>query len=283
MAVIAILSIFLLSSCLQVTTNPTTTGVELETISAATAPDIEKQEQPYFKTMNLGSSKVFEGKCLFVNIFLSDSVSFFNNAEKQNRMRKMVTVKNYFEQRSKPYNKRLSFIYNEDNLTIDYKTDFVIPDNVKDNMWTYYLLVNILSEYDVESVVNQYEADNISFLFHINKTGRSYAMVQNEGFDSFYDNEIGVLYSSVTDTNSNIVETGEFTYAHEILHLFGAIDLYYPYNPEDERIALAEEYFPDDIMLRYFYEIDQAEIGEVAAYLIGWSRYLETEYCAFVQ
>ena len=53
--------------------------------------------------------------------------------------------------------------------------------------------------------------------------------------------------------------------AHELLHLFGAIDLY-DYDNEGVR-AIAEQFFPDSVMMKPTYVID-----ELTAYLIGWTK-----------
>ncbi len=64
--------------------------------------------------------------------------------------------------------------------------------------------------------------------------------------------------------------------AHEILHLFGALDLYVtPYDSKKEaekRKRFAMERFPNEVMAFPFRGLDSLEIGTLTEYLIGWRR-----------
>jgi len=64
--------------------------------------------------------------------------------------------------------------------------------------------------------------------------------------------------------------------AHEILHLFGALDLYItPYDSKKEaekRKRFAMERFPKEVMAFPFRGLDSLEIGTLTEYLIGWRR-----------
>jgi hypothetical protein len=69
--------------------------------------------------------------------------------------------------------------------------------------------------------------------------------------------------------------------AHEILHLFGALDLYVtPYDSKKEaakRKRFAMERFPKEIMAFPFRGLDSLEVGTLTEYLIGWRREALTE------
>ena len=57
------------------------------------------------------------------------------------------------------------------------------------------------------------------------------------------------------------------TIAHEILHLFGAEDYYVSMSRE----ALANQKYPDDIMLWQVERIQDNSIGDCTAYSVGWT------------
>lgn len=56
--------------------------------------------------------------------------------------------------------------------------------------------------------------------------------------------------------------------AHEILHLFGAEDFYLTSSREN----LAEQYYPNDIMLWQYANISDNTLGDCVAYSIGWTN-----------
>ena len=68
--------------------------------------------------------------------------------------------------------------------------------------------------------------------------------------------------------------------AHNILHLFGAADLYETiYRKSSKSISYATEQFPNEIMLDpYGKSIKHLEISDFTKYLIGWENNLAEEY-----
>jgi len=68
--------------------------------------------------------------------------------------------------------------------------------------------------------------------------------------------------------------------AQNILNLFGAADLAKTlYRRNEQKIKLAYEYFPNDIMQDvYARTVTSLEIGEYTKYLIGWNSTLDSKY-----
>ena len=75
--------------------------------------------------------------------------------------------------------------------------------------------------------------------------------------------------------------TAAATYAHEILHLFGAGDLYFPYDRVARRKEMARRAFPDDVMRRVDYDIATLSVGPFTAFRVGWLDELKPEYRVF--
>ena len=68
--------------------------------------------------------------------------------------------------------------------------------------------------------------------------------------------------------------------AHEILHQFGAWDLYREYlEPENARKAM--ELYPHSVMLNTYSNQDLLEVDEVTAYLIGWHDQFAEHFTRF--
>ena len=241
-------------------------------------PESTNELQTYVPGMNMGSSKKLLGKCVFVNIFLSDTESSFNEDDKQKYIDRLKAAFDILNDNALKYGKSFEPIYNQPDIMLDFKTDFTIPDSISDYKWARTILNDIIAEYDLEEILAQYDADNVSYLYHINKKMDPYALpndLPSHSFGTIYYNEIAVIPRYVLwDT----YETKIATYAHEILHLFGAIDLYYPGDLYGYRVGLAEKIFPHDIMCNSYY----TEIQDVSAYLIGWLDELKKEYHVFI-
>lgn len=66
--------------------------------------------------------------------------------------------------------------------------------------------------------------------------------------------------------------------AHEILHLFGATDLYYSEGKLSPNAKMAQQLFYFDIMIWPVRAWRKIELGVVTRYLIGWEQNLPDEY-----
>lgn len=92
-------------------------------------------------------------------------------------------------------------------------------------------------------------------VFVLNKPGRASAKMGGK-------EEYCFLFDDVT------------AFRHELFHLFGAEDLYYP----AEVTAIAESCFTESIMLGY----DSDAVDDLTAYLIGWSNSLSEDALSFL-
>lgn len=66
--------------------------------------------------------------------------------------------------------------------------------------------------------------------------------------------------------------------AHEILHLYGAWDLYTTYAQTVDRQTKARLLFPHDIMLRVGYDMQTIRVDKLTAWLVGWNTNEEELY-----
>ena len=95
----------------------------------------------------------------------------------------------------------------------------------------------------------KYRGDEVAMFFVLERSFRAYAC-----------NGQDVEFCVMTNEND------EHAVAHELLHLFGAADLYYPYHV----YGLTKEYFPESIMCT----VSGMEVDPVTRYLVGWDRKL---------
>ncbi|MEE0928941.1 MAG: hypothetical protein UIG59_07085 [Acutalibacteraceae bacterium] len=112
----------------------------------------------------------------------------------------------------------------------------------------------------------------IAYILMLNKSGRAYAVADTTDNDidspefvvAFARNQYGQ-----DDVGSSIL--------HEVLHLFGAADLYDPSGKYPARKALCKKLYPNDIMMKNAYDPESLEIGRLTECLIGWSDYFPPE------
>ena len=83
-------------------------------------------------------------------------------------------------------------------------------------------------------------------------------------------------------------ETNAAAVAHEILHLFGAWDLYELNNRDHARAIKTSLMFPQAVMLNTFREIWECQIDEITAWLVGlkeqgkdWYRWFEPDQLTY--
>ena len=109
--------------------------------------------------------------------------------------------------------------------------------------------------------------DQIAYVIMVDKGGRSYSCPRqgkNRNVSDEYELEYSVIFSGFTDTSR---DSASDTVAHELLHLFGAEDYYYP----ESRKALAEKFYPTDIMLCGMSDLAYFTLDAFTAYTLGWT------------
>lgn len=112
-----------------------------------------------------------------------------------------------------------------------------------------------------------YGKDQIAYFFCVNKHGRSYACPR-WGDDLEY-----CVFFTLYD---NGWATGHDAVPHEILHLFGALDMYDEGTERVNRAKLARQLCPDDVMLCN--NRRAPIVDRFTAYSIGWLDSMPSEY-----
>lgn len=107
-----------------------------------------------------------------------------------------------------------------------------------------------------EHFAKMYHLDSTPFLFVFNSKGRAYAYATDTDCEDFL-HERAIIYNDKDYIIENVI-------VHETLHLFGAIDFYYP----DFLKKQAKTYYPKSVMLAN----ENSEIDPLTAYLIGWKK-----------
>lgn len=221
----------------------------------------------------LGSAQYLKGDIILYSLFVDTPESKWNEQEKQETLKRLTIATDYMEERAELYHTRVKFIkdWNEDTrLTGGAMVDFSISDgqdyeNDLDKQIQRWMRENI----DFPALVEAYKAEGYALVIFVNNPGTSYAIVY-DGTDN--PKESLILFHKEAPA----------VYAHEILHLFGAHDLYaYAEYTKDVSDYVGQAY-PTDIMYSvtdeqgntYDEEI-RNDILPITAYQLGWINYIE--------
>ena len=232
-AFIILLILSLLSGCSQRTqSGESTTKTTVEQTTESAEARLES-----VINADHGSAVTPEGKTVLVSIFANDSsckwdkTNEADEALKRQTLADLQVAADYLSVQVKRYGKDLSFIYNwEEHSDLVYEAAFdmllVRSDGSGYTTQDKWLKENI----DTVQLFDTYQADNIIFLFFFNTDAKNTVNPWSLGhangdyilleYSNFY-----LQYDGFTVKPA--------TYAHEILHAFGAHDMYY-----------ANDYFP---------------------------------------
>jgi hypothetical protein len=230
---------------------------------------------------NNGSASKLIGSCYLLNIYLKDKISSWSFEEKTKVAENLALMTDFIKNNSKKYNINLTIVQGNFGYENDIQYRGVIPVNMFENpQWTedIFKLIGFSNGNDaVKHIKKRFKADQVVIILHINKMGTSYNLTYYNGINPIYYAERVIMFCKYEDGRP----TTPASYVHEILHSFGAGELYFPNDSSDMRKKLAQEYFPDDIMFRVDYEINNLMIGEYTAYRIGWIQILDQRYQVF--
>ena len=122
-----------------------------------------------------------------------------------------------------------------------------------------------------------YGAKQIGFLFFLPIDGTSFTMVHYADDEQYFYYEYSCIYK--TDAYTDGEGESPATYAHEILHMFGAPDLYDGSGDayvDDALVQYVEEAYPNDIMLSTYeddgtsnFDAITKELSPLTAYCLG--------------
>ena len=232
-----------------------------------------------------GSAKFLEGKSVLVSIFVSGGPSSWSTQEVNSAAQTLATSTNWIISEGLRYGKNVELI-----------SDFTANPDLRYNMTytgDFYALVDEYNDdADLAKETNErlynFIEENIPYLALADKYG-----TDSIGYVIYYNNINGRDYNFLYDNANNaeryhekaVIIGGDYrrasVVAHEILHLFGAADLYFARMSHGVSRAMLEycsQNYPDDIMVSTWiydssgnvvYDRILREITPITAYLLG--------------
>ena len=214
---------------------------------------------------NIGSAGRLHGLTHVYHIYCNDTESRWSSAERADAQQRMHDAFDFISTESLRHDIGVTF-FEHTSPTVRVKGK--IPKKVQVNhVWTENVIRRSAGSSAVELVKrtkDQHETDNVIICLHVNKPALSYNLAYYDNVDRLYGAERMICFSSYPDGR----QTAAATYAHEILHLFGAGDLYFPYDRDDARKDRAARLFPNDVMYRVDYDLNRLDVGPTLHFVL---------------
>lgn len=234
---------------------------------------IQKKYQLSVDMGDYGTAAELRGRTLCVSLFVDTNYdNWSTNDEKEEWRIKLGYAVDWIEKAAGEYGVDSEFIYDWNEipeLCYDVKDKAFSYSRYLENNDGYNEMWNFINnDIPVNEMLSKYNADNILFIefFNTSESNGLEAFATDGFFDKvfYYDTAFIPACFGGRETTASVI-------AHEILHLFGAADLYckgskdtMSYNMNQDMIDYMHENYPNDIMLRTFdHETNTPYYGEV--------------------
>lgn len=228
--------------------------------------------------MGNGSGSVLKGKCLIISVFIEDEISSWERDGIIDITAKLDQAGRFIKQCAEYYGTECDITFSDMEKALKLKADGIIPNKPEGFSWTEDAFsateYKTIDEYIGKSFdISLY--DSYCCIFHINKKGRSYALVCDKAYDDWrkFQTEKAVVFHTEDKKYPYFDSIG--VYVHEILHIFGAKDLY---SLTEKNELLMENCFPNDIMRTIPSDIELAFASPFTAFCVGWTEGLEEQF-----
>lgn len=247
------------------------------------------------RTKNVGSAKVLSGKIYVLSVFVAPYSNPWNVRDIERNKEKVFEAERWIKMQALRYGKSVEFVNSAfgsdgpfgDNripVSCDAPNAYPYPSKVLEKIG-----FNSCEAF-VDWVRTHTDCSQCLAIIFTNTKGRSYASPVNRELHRYnpekYNLECCLLYRYYTDSD---IETNTSAIAHEILHLFGAWDLYELDTNDHERALKTEMMFPTSIMLNTHRDIWETQIDEINAWLVGlkeegkdWYRWFEPDQDSYL-
>ena len=268
-----------------VTDTPATTQTTTAKPTATTQPTTATTTQPpaaqsYREWYDLGNCGTLTRNPTLVVLFVDDAESSWNDTLVQHfKDVQIAKAVEWLEAQAAQYGAPLDIQTKYYHGTLDNGGKVYYPDTIahQPSEDDYDLLETVIGNMN-EGVGDRFYAklrrdnggEDVIFLCMVNKDGLSYARGHADPYSQIL--EYAVVYARntdvpATDTLHQKTHNRASVVAHEVLHLFGAEEMYDP----EGRNAIAVEKYLKDVMLWTESFINRNEITEFTAYCIGWT------------
>ena len=225
-----------------------------------------------------GSAAVLRGRVLLYHLWAEDQEAHWPDAQQADIRERVRAAVGFLDRWARRYTIDLTVV---EACAGRVRSTAPIPtDSFAHPAWTERLIKATGPENGnrlVADLKRSHRADAVVLVIHVNKDGDSYNLTFYKGVAPLWAAERVVCFTRY----ANHRPTCAASYAHEVLHSFGAGELYFPFDRTDDRRKRAAHLFPNDIMRRVDRNLASLRIDAFTAYRIGWTDDLEPDLRAF--
>lgn len=214
----------------------------------------EYSDHLVFQSVNLGSCRELTGDVAIQVVFVDGDEGAWDEKNMAEYKKAMGQAYDQLTRWGRDYGQevRISLRYAHTAESMD--LDFLDSD-----AWADHVLNN--ADLPARGDDSVYMQECMPIIFLLNEGGRAYACANAS--ETYNDYLICFNNSTVS------------SFSHELLHLYGAVDYYYPLAYQEA----AQKYFPQSIM---FTTEEHKEFDGLTAYIIGWTDTLDENARAFL-
>ena len=242
----------------------------------------------YANTWNVGSAKKLSGKIYVLEVWLTRPGTAWNKEEMGNVQYKIDNALAWLQRMAARYSVEVEFMSGSYHGDGDGVTMDDLPASYDDCANQPLLLPRALKEIgytDVFECYNQLQSisgtSNILALILINNDGWSNANQFSTLHATNHYRDYFLESVNIFRTDDGMPTNGA-TIAHEILHLFGAWDMYSG-QASDAAGQWAATYYPNEIMYQVSSSLDDLSLSPLTAWLVGLTSEYHDWYWDFVR
>lgn len=223
-----------------------------------------------------GSAKYLSGRTGIVTFFVGDAGSEWTTSDITTVCDKLNVAAGYLMESGRKYHQNVDLVYNMPDMMFYEQFDRPLKEWESVN-YTRQVYNWIDKDVNCEYLLSKYDLDGLAFLCVLNKDGISYAVVHDVEDEKTNYYEVAYIY--LFDAEYPDRYESPAAYAHELLHLFGAVDLYnYENNPVSYGLeAYIRTKHPNELMYTTYHDghyslsnqIEQ-EFSDITAYSVGF-------------
>lgn len=227
-----------------------------------------------------GSAVYLRDNVLLISVYVTDGKAIWSEEDIAQTKKSMEVATDWIESQAAQYDVPLHLFWEEEDLNYEWNKRGLLEESYSDIPYTYCNTVGeYLSTMPSKALRKKYKAGSIGYIFFYPASYSAYAYpyeaVGVDSIDRFAYNEFCTLYLYDGDEDDALYETPA-TYAHEILHLFGACDLYEENKTDHISTDLVdhiERDYPHEIMYYTYEDDNSSNYEEITKMLSPYTLY----------
>ena len=217
------------------------------------------------------------GEVHILTLFVDTDEDYWEDDEKGYYQRQLETSQKWIIDQAKNYDQELEF--NNETFFVD-NFNSVYLNKIKRGENPKKTVAKVLDELGYDDFENfqtrnsfDFKEQKLKVVLFVKSYDRSHAY----DYFSNADLDLAIIYCKST----NGMVTNHYVISHEILHQFGAWDLYQGKSQTLENAQRLKELFPNSIMIDVFRNRSKKEVDDLTAWRVGWHVDMDDEYMSF--